>query len=264
MDPLGGVGELNKQIVALQPLTTYKCPRQNSSDFWGVDERRVTEWKTIPVKRDQEGGQAVRKGIQTQGNQTDSSIAWDFWNQKPTYWDTGHWEDWKLGCVNAEELKYCPKMPQIPRMKIRLSPESREYLSQQLSGTRAQWYSRRDVGDQGIRKSITRSTNLWLGKGCEAAPLASGSGIWSQRFLNSEGRSRPIALCISNNSATVFWIYHVIPLKFQRGKTGDFAIKIPKGNQERHSIGLGLFTEVLLAAKTKRNTAGIILWIAGK
>lgn len=28
-------------------------------------------------------------------------------------------------------------------------------------------------------------------------------------------------------------------LKFWRGKTGDFAVKIPKGNQERHSIGLG-------------------------
>lgn len=43
----------------------------------------------------------------------------------------------------------------------------------------------------------------------------------------------------------------MITLKFQRGKTGDFAIKIPKGNQERYSIGLGLFTKVLLAATLK-------------
>lgn len=84
------------------------------------------------------GAQAGRKEIPSQGNQTGSSRVWGFWNQKASYWGTRCWEEWELGCSNAEEFQYCHKMPQIPRMKIRWSPESRAYLNQQTSDKRAQ------------------------------------------------------------------------------------------------------------------------------
>lgn len=151
MGPLGSVVNSegsSKQIIAVPtPVMTFMSSSLNSSGFWGVGEWWAIEWKTILVERDQGGGQASREGIQTQGNQIDSSRAWDFSNQKPSYWDTRHWEDWELGCINTKELQYCHKMPQILRMKIWLSPESRAYLNQQLSGKRAQWYSRQDVGE---------------------------------------------------------------------------------------------------------------------
>lgn len=95
------------------------------------------------------------------------------------------------------------------------------------------------AGEMGSRHGGRRARrkHLWLGK---AVSTPTDSGLCRQHFQNSEGRFRPIALCMPNNSTThSLFTDHVIILKFPRGKTGAFTVKIPKGNQERHRVGLG-------------------------
>lgn len=101
----------------------------------------------VQFKRKEEGRQAVRKEIQTQGNQTlilESSLR-TFGIRNPVTGRQGPRKS-RSWVVFMLKKSSCHKMPQIPWIKIRLSPQSRAHPSLQFWRKTAQRYSRQDAG----------------------------------------------------------------------------------------------------------------------